>query len=254
MKGKSNKPLLTLRAALRSIYLMTAALVLVACGGHSASNGSSVNYTIGGTISGLSAGSVVLIYNDSATLTVAAGATTWVFAGSFPSSSSYSVTVLAQPATQLCEVTSGGNGTTLTTNVDDVTVVCSDNGQWTWKGGLSTANASGVYGTLGAAAADNVPGARYDSSSWTDSSGNLWLFGGAGYDSSGALGDLNDLWRYNPGTGLWTWVSGGNVNNASGVYGTQGTAAAGNVPSARYSASSWIDPLRQSLVIRRVWL
>jgi hypothetical protein len=39
-------------------------------------------------------------------------------------------------------------------------------------------NASGVYGTQGTAAASNVPGARYSASSWIDSSGNLWLFGG----------------------------------------------------------------------------
>jgi len=32
-----------------------------------------------------------------------------------------------------------------------------------------------------------------------------------------------------------------NTVNASGVYGTQGTASASNVPGARYSASSWID-------------
>jgi hypothetical protein len=71
--------------------------------------------------------------------------------------------------------------------------------------------------------AGNVPGARYSANSWIDSSGNLWLFGGYGYDSTGAVGRLNDLWRYSPSTGLWTWVSGGNGDNATGVYGTLGT-------------------------------
>jgi hypothetical protein len=33
-------------------------------------------------------------------------------------------------------------------------------------------------------------------SSWIDSSGNLWLFGGYGYDSTGALGYLNDMWHW----------------------------------------------------------
>ena len=125
-------------------------------------------------------------------------------------------------------------------DVGNVTVACGF-GQWTWDGGPNTANASGVYGTQGSAAAGNLPGARYDASSWTDSSGNFWLFGGVGYDSSGVTGYLNDLWRYSPSTGLWTWVSGGNLANASGVYGTLGTAAAGNVPGARQAASSWID-------------
>jgi hypothetical protein len=44
----------------------------------------------------------------------------------------------------------------------------------------------------------NVPGARYVAISWTDGSGNLWLFGGQGYDSSGSDGYLNDLWEYVP--------------------------------------------------------
>ena len=46
------------------------------------------------------------------------------------------------------------------------------------------------------------------SGGWTDSRGNLWLFGGEGYDSIGARGYLNDLWEFNPSTNEWTWVSG----------------------------------------------
>ena len=45
--------------------------------------------------------------------------------------------------------------------------------------GSDQIDAAGVYGTKGVAAPANVPGARYDSCSWTDSSGDLWLFGGA---------------------------------------------------------------------------
>ena len=239
MNRKSSHPRLTPGAALRGVCLMTAIVALAACGGGKSS--SSTSYTVGGTISGLTAGSVVLVYNDTTTVTVAAGASTWVFSGSFAANSSYSVTVLTQPSAELCEVTGGGSGTTLTANVTTVTVLCSDYGQWTWEAGLNTLNAAGVYGTQGAAAASNLPGARYDASSWTDSSGNLWLFGGYGYDATAGLSTLNDLWRYSPSTGLWTWVSGGNGANASGVYGTQGLAAAGNVPGARYAASSWID-------------
>jgi len=238
MKGRSSKPLLPPAATLRGIIcLLTAVLALTACGGSKSS--SSTGFTIGGTISGLNAGSVVLI-NGSDTVTVAAGATTWAFTGSFASSSSYSVTVLTQPNGELCAV-SGGSGPTLPGDIDSVTVACSNYGQWIWEGGLDTANVAGVYGTQGAASASNAPGARYSGSSWTDSSGNLWLFGGVGYDSNGGLGNLNDLWKYSPSSGQWTWVGGENVANAVGVYGTLGTAAAGDTPGARYSASSWID-------------
>jgi hypothetical protein len=36
--------------------------------------------------------------------------------------------------------------------------------------------------------------------SWVDSQGELWLFGGQGYDSTSTTGNgyLNDLWRYLP--------------------------------------------------------
>jgi hypothetical protein len=52
--------------------------------------------------------------------------------------------------------------------------------------------------------------------SWIDSSGNLWLFGGYGYDSTGSVGKLNDLWQYSPSSGQWTWVGGEDAANASG--------------------------------------
>jgi len=65
--------------------------------------------------------------------------------------------------------------------------------EWTWMSGADTVNASGVYGTLGVAAASNVPGGREAAISWTDSSGNLWVFGGA---KGGAPGMFNDLWEF----------------------------------------------------------
>ena len=99
----------------------------------------------------------------------------------------------------------------------------------------------GSTGPRARASAGTVPGSRQAASSWIDSSGNLWLFGGAGYDSTGALGPLNDLWRYNPSTGLWTWVSGGSGANATGAYGTQGAVSASTVPGARQAANSWVD-------------
>ena len=176
MNGRSSKPAITLGAALRGVYLLTAALALTACGGKSSSSTSS--FTIGGSISGLNAGSVVLA-NGSATVTVAAGATSWVLPGSFASGSAYSVTVETQPAGVLCEV-SGGSGAALPGDLTDVAVDCSDYGQWIWEGGLNTVNAAGVYGTQDTASASNAPGARYAASSWTDASGNLWLLGGVG--------------------------------------------------------------------------
>jgi len=112
---------------------------------------------------------------------------------------------------------------------------------WTWVGGSNTTGASGVYGTLGVASTNNVPGARMNAVSWTDSSGNFWLFGGTGNDSTGTSGALNDLWKFTPVTKEWIWISGSNTVNANGVYGTLSIAASDNVPGARFGADGWID-------------
>jgi hypothetical protein len=74
-----------------------------------------------------------------------------------------------------------------------------------------------------------------------DSSGDLWLFGGYGYDSTGNQGYLNDLWEFNPTAKTWTWVSGSDTANQVGIYGTQGEASANNVPGARSYSVNWKD-------------
>jgi hypothetical protein len=114
-------------------------------------------------------------------------------------------------------------------------------GEWTWVSGASATNASGVYGTLRTAAAGNVPGARFGAVSWIDAQGNLWLFSGFGNDSAGNYGDLNDLWQFSPSSGQWAWMGGSNTVLASAVYGTQGIAAAGNIPGPRSFGAAWVD-------------
>jgi PASTA domain len=114
-------------------------------------------------------------------------------------------------------------------------------GLWTWMSGSNTANASGIYGTQGIAANSNVPGARTGSATWTDASGALWLFGGMGFDSQGTQDLLNDLWMYDTNIHQWTWVSGYNVVDNIGVYGTLGVPAPANVPSGRDVATTWLD-------------
>ena len=128
-----------------------------------------------------------------------------------------------------------------TTELNDLWEYVVSTGQWTWVSGSNTTGSAGSYGTLGVSATTNQPGARIYPSTWADGSGNIWLFGGYGFDNAGTFGNLNDLWEYKPSTGQWTWVSGSNAANVSGVYGTEGTAAAGNQPGARNSASGWKD-------------
>ena len=90
--------------------------VLVAC--------TTVTYTIGGTVSGLSGTGLVLQDNGGNNLSVGAGATTFTFTTALASGGAYSVTVLTQPSSpaQTCVVT-GGSGTA-SANVTSIRVAC----------------------------------------------------------------------------------------------------------------------------------
>jgi len=121
--------------------------------------------------------------------------------------------------------------------------------EWTWMSGSDTVGGHGgqpgVYGTLGTAAVSNTPGSRNFAAAWTDSNGNLWLFGGWDYDVNSIAGELNDLWEFNPSTNQWAWMGGSSTvgphDGQSGVYGTLGTPASGNTPGGLFAPSSWCD-------------
>lgn len=119
--------------------------------------------------------------------------------------------------------------------------VFSQTGQWTWLQGDTAATPYHVYGTKGVPAESNYPGSRSSPSHWSDSSGNLWLFGGSNSAFSPEGGNLNDLWKYESSSGKWTWVGGDTLVNQTGVYGTKGTASPGNKPGTRSGTVSWSD-------------
>jgi len=111
--------------------------------------------------------------------------------------------------------------------------------QWVWMGGTNTIDSLGIYGVKGTPAISNLPGGRYLSSSWVDSAGNFWLFGGTGDDLNSQEGQLNDLWKYNPTTREWTWFTGSGVRRQVGIYGTQGIPDSANTPGSREGAMAW---------------
>jgi hypothetical protein len=132
-------------------------------------------------------------------------------------------------------------------------------GNWVFVSGNQTTNVNGNYGNQGTAALTNLPGGRQEAVGWADASGNLWLFGGEGLDSTGTPnGILNDLWVYKISTNEWTWVAGSKTANQTGDYGAQpfvgpptttgaagtvglATAATGTFPGSRWGASAWVD-------------
>ena len=73
-------------------------------------------------------------------------------------------------------------------------------------------------------------------SSWIDSTGNLWLFGGYGLGSTGVRATSTICGEYSPSSGQWTWVSGGTASMPVGSTAPRARASASNVPGARYSA------------------
>ncbi|HEY2532524.1 MAG TPA: kelch repeat-containing protein [Xanthobacteraceae bacterium] len=194
-------------------------------------------YTIGGTVSGLVSSGLVLQDNGADDLTISTTGN-FTFATAMTAGGPYAVTILTQPSGQTCSV-GNGSGTVTAADITNISVTCGN--VWTWVAGSNVNSSAGIYGTQGVASISNVPGARLAAISWTDTSGNLWLFGGNGYDSTATNGNLNDLWEFNPTAGTWDWVSGSNSVNASGLYGTQGVASASNAPGARDAAMSWSD-------------
>lgn len=116
-------------------------------------------------------------------------------------------------------------------------------GEWAWMKGALAPNTLGRYGEQGVAAAGNAPGARIGPVAWTDTQGNLWMYGGFGYGESGdlrSIGTLNDLWKYNIETGWWTWVSGSKVVNQLPSYVTADSPDDSNTPGGLVGANGWI--------------
>lgn len=109
------------------------------------------------------------------------------------------------------------------------------------KGNFLTDNNLGVYGQQGIENAINLPGARRNAATWTDTLGNLWLFGGIGYSETNGANMLNDLWRYNMATNSWTWMKGSKQLMQQGNWGTQGTSSSQNTPGARQGCLTWVD-------------
>ena len=97
-------------------------------------------------------------------------------------------------------------------NLNDLWKFDPNDDVWTWTAGNSSEagcmvlpegntfcrGQPGVYGSLSVPGPVSEPGGRCGVSRWIDRSGNIWLFGGYGADSTGVTGVLSDLWEYRP--------------------------------------------------------
>jgi len=105
---------------------------------------------------------------------------------------------------------------------------------WTWMTGSSAGNGMAVYGTQGIPAPTNTPGSLQETNAaWTDSSNNLWMYGGLNGST------YSVLWKYSVATNEWTWIQGSTAANVPAVYGTKGVPSPTNTPGGRWVYSKW---------------
>jgi hypothetical protein len=98
------------------------------------------------------------------------------------------------------------------------------NNQWTWMGGSNASGQTAVYGTMSVPATTNIPGASVNFVSWKDPGGNFWL-----YDPQNGT----EVWKYNPSSAQWAWMSGAATGSTYPVYGTMGVSSPTVNPGGR---------------------
>ncbi len=115
---------------------------------------------------------------------------------------------------------------------------------WAWMKGNGIGSDTGSYGVQGVEAISNLPPCRiFGMASWTDTSGNLWMYGGYNnINHNGQDNNFSDLWKFNIATNNWTWVQGSNIPNQPPIWGVQSVSSSFNTPGARSEVvCAWTD-------------
>jgi hypothetical protein len=111
--------------------------------------------------------------------------------------------------------------------------------EWTWVGGTNVLNDVGSYLNKCDTNSINWPMAKYEiRASWPDACG-FFFFGGL--KNGSPYETYNDLWYYNVESNNFTWISGTNVANSVGSYGTMGFSSINNLPRSRCGALAFKD-------------
>ena len=142
-------------------------LQLAGCGGgSSSSSGSAAAFSVGGTVSGLSGGSLVLINNATDALSVSSNGA-YKFTLTYSGKGVYSVLLATQPSGQVCTV-ANGSGVLTNANISNVNVACATSAEATLyafsggadgsypDSGLTAGSDGNFYGTTTYGGANNL--------------------------------------------------------------------------------------------------
>ena len=136
-------------------------------------------------------------------------------------------------------------GSTTAGLTSDFWIFSSETLEWTKLSGVSGSDkCAGKYGKMGVASKNNYPGCREGAATWVDKQGDLWMFGGSGFDnfSHGAYADsglLSDFWMYNTSSYQWVWIGGLSRGEGVPFFGEKGKPDLRNIPGPRESAVSF---------------
>jgi Galactose oxidase, central domain/Kelch motif len=175
----------------------------------------------------------------------------------------YQVSIFHAPSTQTAVCTLWGYKGVVTADVKNIVVDCGHN-DWTWIDGGKTAGFAGtpIYGQFPSSVPSttpnpltNTPGTRVGAAGWTDRFGNLFLFGGIGFELTGRTppdtleAPMNDLWvcvAFLDGC-QWQLVGGYDTTNGAAIQdnakqeGQFGSYTATVFPGARLGVAAWTD-------------
>ncbi len=185
-------------------------------------------YKIGGSISGLTSGGLVLQDNAGDNLTVPANATTFTFATGLKTGATYAATILTQPSApaEVCTVTNG-TGTVASAPITGITVSCARVGQFVFV--VNALDGANNLGDVSAFAINSTTGAL------TAVPASPFALGANDSDPTGIAVDENGhAYVTNTGSSNVSFfdIGGTGALSFQGDYGTSGTVGSGIAVSA----------------------